>query len=64
MDINKSQCGCLLMDTCCFLNYIQSKLSDVLSAEQKKNKITNLLSYLRIHNVIMVNEKKKWVLVK
>ena len=39
-------------------------VSDVLSAEQKKNKITNLLSYLRIHNVIMVNENKKWVLVK
>ena len=30
----------------------------------KEMKITNLLSYLRIHNVIMVNEKKKWVLVK
>ena len=29
---------------------------------QKRNKITNLLSYLRIRNVIMVNEKKKWVL--
>lgn len=43
---------------------LMNKLSDVLSAEQKKNKITNLLSYLRIHNVIMVNEKKKWVLVK
>ena len=40
------------------------KLSDVLSEQQKKNKITYLLSYLRIHNVIMVNEKKKWILVK
>jgi len=43
---------------------LMNKLSDVLSSEQKKNKITNLLSYLRIHNVIMVNENKKWVLVK
>jgi hypothetical protein len=40
------------------------KLSDVLSESQKKNKITNLLSYLRIRKVIMVNEEKKWILVK
>lgn len=43
---------------------LMNKLSDVLSEAQKRNKITNLLSYLRIRNVIMVNEKKKWILVK
>ncbi len=43
---------------------LMNKLSDVLSEQQKKNKITNLLSFLRIHNVIKVNEKKQWVLVK
>ena len=43
---------------------LMNKLSDVLSEQKKKNKITNLLSFLRIHNVIMVNEEKKWVLVK
>ena len=42
---------------------LMDKLSNVLSEAQKRNKITNLLSYLRIHNIIMVNEKKKWVLV-
>lgn len=43
---------------------LMNKLSDILSESQKRNKITNLLSYLRIRNVIMVNEKKKWILVK
>ena len=43
---------------------LMGKLSEVLSDEQKKNKITNLLSYLRIHKVIKINEKKQWVLVK
>lgn len=43
---------------------LMNKLSDVLSEQQKKNKITNQLSYLRIHNVIKVNEKKQWMLVK
>ena len=42
---------------------LTSKLSDALSKQQKKNKITNLLSYLRMRNVIKVNEKKRWVLV-
>lgn len=39
------------------------KLSDALTDTQKENKITNLLSYLRIHNVIKTNGKKRWVLV-
>ncbi len=43
---------------------LMNKLSDVLSNSQKKNKITNLLSYLRMHHVIKVNEKKLWVLMK
>ncbi len=42
---------------------LMDKLSDVLSEQQKKNKITNLLSYLRMHYVIKINGKKKWVLV-
>lgn len=51
--VNRHEIDVLLMD----------KLSDVLSEQQKKNKITNLLSYLRMHDVIKTNEKKKWVLV-
>ena len=43
---------------------LMNKLSDVLSEKQKKNKITNLLSYLRIHKVIKVGEDKRWVLMK
>ena len=42
---------------------LTSKLSDPLSEQQKKNKITNLLSYIGIRNVIKVNEKKQWMLV-
>ena len=42
---------------------LMDKLSDVLSEQQKKNKITNLLSYLRMHYVIKTSGKKKWVLV-
>ena len=43
---------------------LMNKLSDELSEKQKKNKITNLLSYLRIHKVIKVNKEKRWVLIK
>ena len=39
-----------------------NKLSDVLSAEQKKNKIKNLLYSLAKSNVIRLNEKRQWVL--
>jgi ATP-dependent DNA helicase RecG len=42
---------------------LKEKLSDALTDTQKENKITNLLSYLRIHNVIKTNGKKRWVLV-
>ena len=43
---------------------LMDKLSDVLSEGQKKNKITNMLSYLRIHKIIECNKGKKWVLIK
>ena len=43
---------------------LMDKLSDVLAEQQKKNKITNLLSHLRIHHIIKINEKKKWVLTQ
>ena len=42
---------------------LKEKLSDALTDTQKENKITNLLSYLRIHNIIKTNGKKRWVLV-
>ncbi len=42
---------------------LKEKLSDTLTDSQKENKITNLLSYLRIHNVIKTNGKKRWILV-
>ena len=41
---------------------LMSKLSDVLSEEQKKNKIKNLLYSLAKSNVIKLNEKRQWVL--
>ena len=41
---------------------LMNKLSDVLSAEQKKNKIKNLLYSLAKSNVIKLNEKRQWVL--
>ena len=40
-----------------------NKLSEVLSAEQKKNKIKILLYSLAKSNVIKLNEKRQWVLV-
>ena len=40
---------------------LMNKLSDVLSAEQKKNKIKNLLYALAKSNVIKLNEKRQWV---
>lgn len=42
---------------------LKDKLSDALSDKQKENKITNLLSYLRIHNIIRTSVNRKWVLV-
>ena len=41
---------------------LMNKLSDVLSEEQKKNKIKNLLYFLAKRNVIKLNDKRQWVL--
>lgn len=43
---------------------LQSKLSDVLTDEQKIRKIGNLLSALKKDGVIRLTEGKKWVLVE
>lgn len=43
---------------------LESKLSDVLTDEQKIRKIGNLLSALKKDGMIKLSEKKKWVLVK
>ena len=43
---------------------LQSKLSDVLTEEQKIRKIGNMLSALKKQGVIKLVEKKKWVLVE
>lgn len=42
---------------------LKDKLSDALTDSQKENKITNLLSYLRIHHIIKTNGKKRWIMV-
>ena len=46
------------------LNQLQSKLSDVLTDEQKIRKISNLLSALKKEGIIELTNGKKWVLVK
>lgn len=43
---------------------LSSKLSDVLTDEQKIRKIGNLLSALKKDGIIRLSEKKKWVLVE
>ena len=43
---------------------LHSKLSDVLTEEQKIRKIGNMLSALKKKGVIKLVEKKKWVLVE
>ena len=43
---------------------LQSKLSDVLTDEQKIRKIGNMLSALKKKGIIRVTEKKKWILVE
>ena len=43
---------------------LQSKLSDVLTEEQKIRKIGNMLFALKKSGVIKLIEKKKWVLVE
>ena len=43
---------------------LQSKLSDVLTDEQKNRKIGNLLSSLKKSGVIKLTQGKKWVLVE
>ena len=43
---------------------LQSKLSDVLTEEQKIRKIGNMLSALKKKGIIKLTEKKKWVLVE
>ena len=43
---------------------LQSKLSDVLTEEQKIRKIGNMLSALKKQGVIRLTEKKKWGLVE
>ena len=43
---------------------LQSKLSDVLTEEQKIRKIGNMLSALKKDGIIQLSEKKKWILVE
>ena len=43
---------------------LQSKLSDVLTEEQKIRKIGNMLSALKKDGLIRLSEKKKWILVE
>ena len=43
---------------------LQSKLSDILSDEQKIRKIGNLLSSLKKDGVIKLTEGKKWIIVE
>lgn len=43
---------------------LQSKLSDVLTEEQKIRKIGNMLSALKKDGKIRLSEKKKWILVE
>ena len=43
---------------------LESKLSDVLTDEQKIRKIGNLLYALKKDGVIEMGEKKKWILVE
>lgn len=43
---------------------LESKLSDVLTDEQKIRKIGNLLSALKKDGVIKLSKKKKWILVE
>lgn len=43
---------------------LQSKLSDILSDEQKIRKIGNLLSSLKKYEVIKLTEGKKWIIVE
>ena len=43
---------------------LQSKLSDVLTEEQKIRKIGNMLSALKKKSTIKLGEKKKWTLVE
>ena len=43
---------------------LQSKLSDVLTEEQKIRKIGNMLSTLKKDGIIRLSEKKKWNLVE
>ncbi len=43
---------------------LESKLSDVLTDEQKIRKIGNLLSALKKDGAIKLGEKKKWILVE
>lgn len=43
---------------------LNSKLSDVLTYEQKIRKVGNLLSALKKDGIIQLSEKKKWVLVE
>lgn len=43
---------------------LSSKLSDVLTDEQKIRKVGNLLSALKKDGIILLSEKKKWILVE
>lgn len=43
---------------------LKDKLSEALTDEQKEYKITNLLSYLRIHHIIKSDGNRKWIMVK
>lgn len=44
-------------------NLLMDKLPESLSENQKYNKITNLLAWLKRMNKIIVGKKKKWILV-
>ena len=43
---------------------LQSKLSDVLTEEQKSRKVGNLLSALKKKGIIKLTVGKKWIMVK
>ena len=43
---------------------LESKLSDVLTDEQKIRKIGNILAAMKKDGTIQLTEKKKWILVE
>jgi ATP-dependent DNA helicase RecG len=45
-----------------FDKLLTDKLGDILTAEQKRNKITNNLQFLRRQEIIKVSDKRSWIL--